>query len=131
MYSMQDFAGVCYFACFSCGETNRNRTAQSIQASSIGSSSSGGGIGGGGGGIVGGGIGVGAGLGAGAERDRAYPLEVQGHRGSGIEWGGAGNISEDRLGGFLLPSGYEMSLMLRYRLGMGARARHGQVSRIE
>jgi hypothetical protein len=109
MFRMQDFAGVCYFACFSCGDSNRNRAAQSSQTSSVGNS--------------GGGE---AGLGAGAERE--YPLETQSHRESGIDWGAAGSVSEDRLGGFLLPSGYEMSLMLRYRLGMGAGARHGQVS---
>jgi hypothetical protein len=111
---MQDFAGVCYFACFSCGDTNRNRAAQSSQTSGVGDSGGGGGAG------------LGLGLGVGAERE--YPLETQSHRESGVEWGAAGSVSDDRLGGFLLPSGYEMSLMLRYRLGMGAGARHGQVS---
>jgi hypothetical protein len=111
MIRMQDFAGVCYFACFSCGDSNRNRAAQSSQTSSVGSS---------GGGEAGLGLGVGS--------ERGYPLETQSHRESGIDWAAAGSISEDRLGGFLLPSGYEMSLMLRYRLGMGAGARHGQVS---
>lgn len=101
---------MCFFACSSCHDSHRNRTVLTSQTSAIGSS--------------GGGVREGE-----AEREREYPLDAESSRGSGMEWGAAGNIGEDRLGGFLLPSGYEMSLMLRFRLGVGAR--HGQVSALE